>query len=112
MIDSPAYLEEAKNNAQILSWALSDLASMEIDTYEKFALYRDNSTKFIELFKTLNPLLPEDRNNLYNQLQEIAYKNRRKQEERKKKLINAGYYALIDPSYTHQIDPPKLTALI
>jgi hypothetical protein len=22
-----------------------------------------------------------------------------------------GYYALIDPSYTHQIDPPKLTAL-
>jgi hypothetical protein len=92
MIDSPAYLEEAKNNAQILSWALSDLASMEIDTYEKFALYRDNSTKFIELFKTLNPLLPEDRNNLYNQLQEIAYKNRRKQEERKKKLINASQH--------------------
>jgi hypothetical protein len=22
-----------------------------------------------------------------------------------------GYYALIDPSYTLQIDPPKLTAL-
>jgi|GEM_PF-4250587 len=28
------------------------------------------------------------------------------------KRIKSGYYALIDPSYTHQIDPPKLTALI
>ena len=27
-------------------------------------------------------------------------------------LQYTGYYALIDPSYTHQIDPPKLTALI
>ena len=27
-------------------------------------------------------------------------------------LSQIGYYALIDPSYTLQIDPPKLTALI
>ena len=26
--------------------------------------------------------------------------------------VTTGYYALIDPSYTHQIDPPKLTVLI
>ncbi len=26
-------------------------------------------------------------------------------------VYKIGYYALIDPSYTHQIDPPKLTAL-
>jgi hypothetical protein len=90
MIDNSTYFEEAQNNAQILSWALSELSSFETDSYEKFVLYRDNYLKILELLKTLKPLLQEDRDHFYNQLQDIAILKRRKQEERKQKRINAS----------------------
>jgi|GEM_PF-1809238 len=92
MLINTAYLKEAKNNARIISWALSDLASMKVDSYKKFTLYREKSEKIVELFKHSKPLLMEDRKELYERLEDIAYKIRREHEERKKKIIIASQH--------------------
>ncbi|MEP7375890.1 MAG: CFI-box-CTERM domain-containing protein [Chitinophagaceae bacterium] len=78
------FIEEAKQNARTISSEIRELSYIEVTSKETFELYKDKFQRVLELFKTLKPILKEDRENLWNNFQQVASEHRRKQDERKK----------------------------
>ena len=85
--------------SQVLLVYCHEAKVLRLDTGVRVAAYhfdgKQVSSKATD-YEKLNAMLNKAENKLNNILQ--RFRN------------EYGYSALIDPSYTHQIDPPKLTA--
>jgi hypothetical protein len=84
MDDKSKYIEEAKQNAKTIASEIRDLSTIEVTSPDTFERYKNKSQRILDLFKNLKPILKEDRDNLWENFQQISNEHRRKQEERKK----------------------------
>lgn len=80
-MDNSQYIKEANNNANIIKEALSDLESIEVNSAQSFSVYKESTSKILELFKNLKPLSKDDRENLWKKFQQILELNKKRQEE-------------------------------
>lgn len=90
MDEKEKFIENARKNARTISSEIDELSRIEVNSSDTFTKYRDKSQKVLDLFKSLKPLLNEDRENLWNSFQQVSNEHRKKQEERKKQRAYAS----------------------
>lgn len=90
MDDKAKYIEEAKHNAKTISSEIRELSSIDANSSDSFAKYKDKSQIILDRFKNLKPLLKEDRENLWDSFQQVSNEYKQKQTKRKENRIYAS----------------------
>ena len=90
MSENSNYIQEANKNAEKLESAIKELSNIEINSADQFKQYKESTQKVIEMFKTLKPLLKENRESLWKEFHTISNEIRRKQEKKKEDRINSS----------------------